>query len=94
MPSGTLNKEDIKWVDAENRDATNSSIHAYYSNNRIHEFYGNYIGNSSLCNKNAGISEDGETFLSIDKFHDDTPSKVRIENEACKRCLKIYNKLK
>jgi len=86
-----LTKADIRFHSAENENLTSSSKHGLYANSRK-DTMGRYTGethdgNSALCNKSFGISEDGDSYLTIDK----------IPNEgikgACKRCVAIYNKL-
>jgi len=86
-----LTKSDIVFHSAENEDLTSSAKHGLYASFRkdgIGRYTGEtHEGNSALCNKNYGISEDGDSYLQIDS----------IPNEglrgACKRCLAIYSKL-
>jgi len=86
-----LTKSDVIFHSAENEDLTSSAKHGLYAAPRK-DTVGYYTGethegNSALCNKNFGISEDGDSYLKIDS----------IPNEglrgACKRCLSIYMKL-
>ena len=87
--SRSITKEDVKWMDTDNADATRSTYHGYYGRVRQNQYFGDYEGNSALCNKKYGISEDGEGFLPIDKVDDDGLKRERV----CQRCLKIYDKL-
>ncbi|MEB0262889.1 hypothetical protein [Mucilaginibacter sp. 10I4] len=86
-----LIKADVKFHSAENEYLTRSAKHGLYGSTRK-DSMGRYTGethegNSALCNKNYGISEDGDEYLSIDKIpHEGF-------NGVCKRCLAIYNKL-
>lgn len=86
-----LKKSDISFYSAENATATASAKHGLYGTPRK-DGIGKYTrelhdGNSALCNRNYGISDDGDTFLNI----------ADIPNEglsgACRRCIEIYNKL-
>ena len=84
----------LVWTWMENEDATHAALHCYYGAKRK-DLLGKYTGdthdgNSALCNKRYGISEDGDSFLPIDKI---IASPLN-EEKACKRCLKIYNNLK
>jgi len=84
----------LVWTWMENETRTHSALHCYYSRKRK-DSVGRYTGethdgNSALCNKKYGISEDGDSFLPIDKI---IPSELN-EKAACKSCLKIYNNLK
>lgn len=86
-----LTKADIRFHSAENEDLTHSAKHGLYSALRK-DTYGRYTGethegNSALCNKGCGISEDGDSYITIDKIPDEGI------NGACKRCIAIYNKL-
>ena len=83
----------LVWAWMENHNATHSALHCYYGRKRKDDV-GRYTGethdgNSALCNKKYGISEDGSSFLPIDKIIPDPLDK----SKACKRCLKIYNQL-
>lgn len=83
----------LVWAWMENEDQSHSALHCYYSAQRK-DSVGMYTGethngNSALCNKNWGISEDGDSFLPIDKIKPDDMDR----NAACKRCLKIYDKI-
>lgn len=83
----------LVWTWMENHDASHSALHCYYGRKRkddVGRFTGEtHDGNSALCNKKFGISEDGSSFLSIDKIVSD----LLDESLACKRCLKIYKKI-
>lgn len=84
----------LVWAWMENETATHSALHCYYSRQRK-DSTGMYTGerhdgNSALCNRRYGISEDGDSFLQIDKIE---PSEL-IRTAACKKCLKIYDRLK
>lgn len=86
-------KGKLVWAWVENETATNEAMHCYYSRDRK-DSVGNYTGethkgNSALCNKKLGVSEDGDSFLSIDKIDPDPLDR----NIACKTCLKIFDKL-
>lgn len=88
-----MDKSKLVWTWMENEDATHSALHCYYGRKREDDI-GRYTGethdgNSALCNKKYGVSEDGSSFLAIDEI---VPSKLD-EEKACKRCLKIYKKL-
>jgi len=82
-------QSDVVWATMSNIDETRLSTHGFYSRIRSGLFGEQYYGNGSLCNKNYGVSEDGETFLPITKI-DAEPLN---EETACKRCLKIFNSL-
>lgn len=88
MEKRNITQQDVKWMDADNADATRSTYHGYYGRYR-HGYLGAYKGNSSLCNKNKGISEDGESFLPIKKVENNGLKREQV----CQRCLKIYDKL-
>lgn len=83
----------LVWVWMENETATHSTLHCYYGNKRkdsTGQFTGEtHDGNSALCNKNLGISEDGDSFLPINAIKPDELNR----NAACKRCLKAYDKI-
>lgn len=88
-----IKKADVVWHTAPNATETDYSMHGYYSKPMISEV-GTYTGethqgNAALCNGKFGISEDGDSYLSIDKLkaHELNP------NFACKRCQKIFNNL-
>lgn len=83
----------LVWAWMENEDASHSALHCYYGRDRkdsVGQYTGEtHKGNSALCNKKYGISENGDSFLSIDKIVPDTLDPFN----ACKKCLKMYNKL-
>lgn len=88
-----MDKGKLVWSWMES-DTGHTALHCYYGRRRK-DSTGMYTGethegNSALCNKRFGISEDGDSFLPIDNI---SPSKLD-ENAACQSCLKIYNKLK
>lgn len=84
----TRDTSKLVWTWVENETATHSALHCYYGRER--KFMGEkYNGNSALCNKKLGVSEDGDSFLPIDKINSDPLN----ESAACQRCLKIYNSL-
>jgi hypothetical protein len=77
----------VKWIDADSSDGNYGNFHGYKPSKRTHEYFGEYDGNSSLCNKNRGIiDEDGETFTPFEKLISDKFD----EKKVCKNCLKIY----
>lgn len=80
-------KGPLVWADVENETATTSSLHCYYSRERGPR-WSRHMGNSALCNKKLGISDDGDGFLPVDKIIPSTLNRAT----ACKRCLKIYDK--
>lgn len=86
------NKDKLVWAWMENETATHSALHCYYSNERkdsVGQYTGEtHSGNSALCNKKYGISEDGDSFLPIDAIKPDELNREL----ACKRCLKIFDK--
>jgi len=88
-----IKKSDVVWSEQENLTATASALHGYYPNDRISgiDVYTgeSHLGNSALCNKGMGVSEDGESFLPIA----DVPVSKLNESVACKKCLRIYNNL-
>jgi len=89
----TLIQQKLVWTWMENDTATHSALHCYYGRKRK-DHIGLYTGethdgNSALCNKNFGVSEDGSSFLPIDKIE---PYKL-VESMACKKCLKSYIKI-
>jgi hypothetical protein len=86
-----LTQKDVVFHSAENEDLTSSAKHGLYGSLRK-DTMGRYTGethegNSALCNKRYGLSEDGDTYLTIDKI----PNEGL--NGACKRCISIFNKL-
>ena len=88
MENREIKQEDVKWMDADNSDATRSTYHGYYGSKRM-DWVGEYDGNRALCNKKKGISEDGESFVHIDKVENNGLKRDRV----CRSCLKIYDKL-
>ena len=48
-----------------------------------------YMGNIQLCNHKGG-AHDGDKFLSLEEID----SEIIDINNCCKKCLKIYKKLK
>lgn len=86
-----LTKSDIVFHSAENEDCTSSAKHGLYASlckDEVGRYTGEtHEGNAALCNKTYGISEDGDSYLPIDKIQNEGI------NGACKRCVAIYNKL-
>lgn len=80
---------EYKWHTSENEDASRiCKQHAYISSYR-RDFLGcSYLGNKTLCSR-AGLSEDGEKYISFSKIE----SEEQDEN-CCKKCLKAVEKLK
>jgi len=93
MSKRNIKKADVVWSEQENLNATASALHGYYSNERvcgIGVYTGeSHLGNSALCNKKMGVSEDGEIFLPIA----DVPVSKLNKNAACKRCLRIFDNI-
>jgi len=88
-----IKKADVVWHTAPNATEAAHSMHGYYSKHMISEV-GTYTGethegNAALCNGKLGISEDGDSYLPIDKLvaHKLNP------RFACKKCQSIFNKL-
>lgn len=79
-------KGPLVWCNVENATATADSLHCYYARERGPS-WNRYMGNSALCNKKLGVSEDGDGFLPADKI---IPSNLN-RAIACKKCLKIYD---
>lgn len=83
----------LVWTWMTNYSDTHTALHCYYGRERkdsVGRYTGEtHSGNSALCNKNFGVSEDGDSFLHIDKIE---PSVLN-RKAACKKCLKIYDKL-
>lgn len=89
MNSRNITQEDVKWMDADNADATSSTYHGYYGRKRKNFLGEFYHANSALCNKKKGISDDGQGFVPISGVEDNGLVRDRV----CKSCLKIYDKL-
>ena len=90
MEKRNIKQEDVKWMDTDNADATASCYHGYYASKRKIPYLGDeYDGNRALCNKNKGISEDGGSFVHIDKVENNGLKR----NQVCGSCLRIYDKL-
>lgn len=88
-----LKKEDIVWTNIDNETGNGTAIHGYYSTLRkgpMGEYFcETHNGNSALCNKKFGVSEDGEIFLTIEKLEG-----MKFDpNLFCQKCVKIYNSL-
>lgn len=87
-----ITKKEVIWHSAPNATDTSSATHGYYGVKRstpIERLTGeNHDGNSALCNRKMGISEDAEGFLSIDKVLQNSDYL-----SACKRCQKIFDSL-
>ena len=84
-------KGKLVWTWMES-DTGHTALHCYYSRERKDEI-GYYTGethsgNSALCNKRYGVSDDGSSFLHIDAIE----PIVLNRTAACKKCLKIYDK--
>ena len=78
----------LVWAMVDSDDGMNLSLHCYYGRER--KFCGEkYSGNSALCNKKRGVSEDGDTFIPIDKIN----STALDESTACKTCLRIFKSI-
>ncbi|MGE8528493.1 hypothetical protein [Chryseobacterium rhizosphaerae] len=78
----------IVWSTVESMDGERTlKQHAYIETNRGAFYEQKYSGNKALCNK-GGVS-DGDKFVHINDI--DTEE---IKDNCCKKCLKIYNKLK
>lgn len=89
MEKRNIIQQDVKWMSADNFNATSSNYHGYYGRKRK-DYLGFFNqGNSALCNKKKGISEDGEGFIPISGVEDNGLKR----NKVCQRCLKIYDKL-
>lgn len=88
MKNRGIKQKDVKWMDTDNADATRSTYHGYYGS-KIKFWGGEYDGNRALCNKNKGISEDGESFVHISKVEDDELKR----DSVCGSCLRVYDKL-
>ncbi len=89
MSKRNIKQKDVKWMSADNSDETKSTYHGYYGARRKHSYLEDYDGNSALCNKRKGISEDAETFIHIEKVEQDGLKR----NMVCGSCLRIYDKL-
>lgn len=90
MEKRNIKQKDVKWMDTDNSDATASCYHGYYpSKRKVPYLGGEYDSNRALCNKNKGISENGESFVHIDKVENDGLKR----NQVCRSCLRIYDKL-
>jgi len=90
-----VKKTDIVWNRADNETETYSSYHGYYNRTRkglyfYKDNYEGYKGSAALCNKNMGISEDGEVFIPTNELENHGLQRKYV----CKRCLKIYDNLK
>lgn len=88
-----ITKSEVVWHTADTPSGQGASLHAYYGNDR-YDTWGivtgdSHNGNSALCNKGMGLSDDGETFLTIEQIEPHTLQR----NAACRRCLKIYDSL-
>lgn len=90
MRDKNITQKDIKWMDTDNADETRSTYHGYYGRMRKHQYFEDYNGNSALCDKKKGISEDGETFIKIENVEQNGLKRDRV----CGSCLRIYDKLK
>lgn len=76
----------LAWCGVENENM-HWSFHCYKPAART--FFGEgYEGNKALCCK-FGISEDGDTFIPFGQIE----AQELDRDAACKRCLKIYDKL-
>lgn len=84
----------LVWTWMESHDTGHMALHCYYSRERkddIGRYTGEtHSGNSALCNKKYGVSEDGSSFLHIDAIEPSVLNRA----SACKKCLKSYDKLK
>ncbi len=90
MNKRNISQKEVKWVHSENEAATADNYHGYYGSKRKIPYIGEeYDGNSALCNKNYGQSEDGEGYMPIEKLDNHGLKRERV----CLRCLKIYDKL-
>ena len=90
-----ISKEDVIWSVQPTPTDSYVSCHGYYSNKRYSEVGAiigeSHEGNSALCNKRYGVSEDGDSFLplsEINKLEDVDYSKV------CKKCYHIFKNLR
>ena len=85
--------EKIKWMALENADATATlKQHGYIKTVRKMPYtLEPYESNAQLCNGKGFCSEDGETGMNFDdiEYYETEPSA-----SACKKCLKIYQKIK
>jgi hypothetical protein len=85
-----LTKQDVIWCESDNFDATKTVYHAYYGRLRKRLYTGElYSGNSALCNKNKGMSNENEEFIPIYEVEN---SGLK-EDKVCKSCLLIFKKL-
>lgn len=90
MENRNIKKEQVRWMEADNADATASNYHGYYGSKRKVPYIGTeYDGNRALCNRHKGIAIDEDEYVPIDEVDDD----VLKRDEVCKSCLKIYDKL-
>lgn len=93
MKKEVIGKSSVVWHTCDNFNETRTAQHCYKSSQR-HDTMGRYtgewhLGNSALCNKRTGVSEDGDSFLDITQI---IPDELK-RNFACKTCLSIYDKL-
>jgi hypothetical protein len=83
---------EIKWCTLGNADATATlKQHAYIRKKRTTPYIGEeYEGNAQLCNPGGYFSDDGESAMKFDEieYYSNGPHAG-----ACKKCLKIYNKI-
>lgn len=93
MKKEKISQNEVKWSTVENFDQTRVSQHAYYGLDRVDNNAGKWTGethrgNGALCNKNWGISEDGDYYLPIEHIIPENQSGI-----ACRSCIKIYESL-
>lgn len=90
MKDRNTKQSEIKWMITDNSSATATCYHGYYGSKRNIPYIGEeYDSNRALCNRKFGISEDGESFIHIDKVEQNGLKR----NQVCQKCLKIYDKL-
>lgn len=75
----------MKWSEQENINQTKVTLHCYQES-EVGPFYSRYTGNKSLCGKwSVG---NGDKIIKVNEIE---PSELNKE-QACKTCLKIFNK--
>lgn len=80
---------EIKWLSLDNATATASTAeHGFVAKESKPAFQNEYTGNGSLCGK-IFVCEDGFSPLPFDLIDGGKPEPSK---NACKLCLKIYNK--
>lgn len=93
MEEKKQDKGPLVWTWVENETGNYSSMHCYCGRKRkdpVGQYTGEtHDGNSALCNKRLGVSEDGDSFLAISQIISDELDR----DQACKKCLKIYDRL-